>query len=143
MRICSRFLFSGNAGVSSERLSNETSGRLCLPPNISSPNSVPVIMDKKQKLASDLEQGGAALAILEPLSGGVLSTVGGVLGKALQAAERRKQTWWKHVVENKTDEEFERMLEYELGEEHGDVILEGCALLCQQSTMLPWRRLVA
>lgn len=82
-------------------------------------------MDKNHKLASDIEQGGALLAIVEPATGGVISVIGSVLGKALQAAERRKQVWWSHVLHNKTDEEFERTLEYELGEEHGDVILEG------------------
>ncbi|WP_437980857.1 hypothetical protein [Sorangium sp. So ce117] len=79
----------------------------------------------KETLASDIEQGGALLAVIEPTTGGLASTIGSVLGKAFQAAERRKQIWWRYVVENKTDEEFERTLEYELNEEHGNVILEG------------------
>lgn len=81
-------------------------------------------MDKK-KLASDLEQGSAVLALIEPATGGLMSMVGSVLNKAIFAAERKRQIWWQYVVENKTDEEFERTLEYELNEEHGDVILEG------------------
>lgn len=81
-------------------------------------------MDKR-KLASDLEQGSAVLSLIEPATGGLMSMVGSVLNKAILAAERRRQIWWRYVVENKTDEQFERALEYELNEEHGDVILEG------------------
>jgi hypothetical protein len=96
-------------------------------------------MEKRKRLASDLEHGGALLAVVEPATGGIVSTIGNVLGKAFQAAERRKQTWWRHVVENKTEEEFEQTLEYELNEEHGDVILEGlrAALSTVDSAALP------
>jgi hypothetical protein len=71
--------------------------------------------------------------------GGVMSTVGSVLEKALLSADRRRQTWWRYVVENKTDEEFERTLEYDLNEEHGDVILEGlrAAISTIDSAALP------
>lgn len=96
-------------------------------------------MDKDHRLASSIEQGGALLAIVEPATGGVVSAIGSVLGRALQAAERRKRVWWSHVVSNKTDEQFEQTLEYELGEEHGEVILEGLrgALATVDNAALP------
>ncbi len=82
-------------------------------------------MEKKQSIGARIEVGGNILSLVDPSMGSVVSTVGSVLGKGFLSADRRRQTWWRYVVENKTDEEFERTLEYELNEEHGDVILEG------------------
>lgn len=78
-----------------------------------------------RKLRSALEQGGTALSLIDPTSGTVLSTLAALLGIGGEAARQRQRIWWAHVVENKSDEEFERTLEYELTEQHGDVVLQG------------------
>lgn len=73
-----------------------------------------------------------------------MSAVGAVLGLAVEAAKHRQRTWWAHVVGNKTDEEFERTLEYELTEEHGAVILEGLRAALQtvdDAALVPLARL--
>lgn len=72
---------------------------------------------------------GVAVAPFNTTLGGALQAIGGGLSKVREkldwAARVRIETWWKHAIEDKDEDDFERTVEYELDEDKAEVLREG------------------